>query len=193
MPSAFSGGDMGDDRVNRRREQDRANMEAESAIKAREAREARSARDAAAAKDRDALALNSETSYPSLGSNSNNTVAPSKFATNFRDKVAAMAAREKADEEMRALAAEAEYESSANWSPAGLSAAAAAHRRRTLIGNRCFDNGPEDYDGPEEDFGDNDISDNEDEGEGPSTNDTNEEFNAHLATTHRRGDKNSLY
>lgn len=188
MPSAFGSG-MDDDRTNKRREQERANMEADAAIKAREAREVKAKREAAAAKDRDALALNSETSYPSLGSN---TVAtPSKFATNFRDKVAAMAAREKEVEEMRALAAEAAAAESfsSNWVPTGLSAAAAAHRRRTLIGNRCFDDGIEDYDGPEEDFGDNEyMSDNEDN-EPPADNG---EHNAHLGDIHRRN-KHSLY
>jgi hypothetical protein len=44
-------------------------------------------------------------------------------------------------------------------------------RALSAIGTRCFDDGPEDYDGPEE---------GEEEGE---------EFNAHLTSDRRRGDK----
>jgi hypothetical protein len=194
MPSAFSGGGgpRDDDRATQRREYDRMNAEAEATIKAREARESKAKRDAATAKERDALALDSESSYPSLGGGPSTAAAPSKFATNFRDKVAAMAAREKEAEELRALADAAAAASAylSDWAPTGLSAAAAAHRRRTLIGTRCFDDGVEDYDGPEEDFGDDNLSDISDheENEPPA----NEEHNAHLGDIRRRN-KNSLY
>jgi hypothetical protein len=184
MPSAFSGrGGVADDYVNRRREQDRMNAEAEAAIKAREARERREALEAVRAKERDALALNSETSYPSLGVGAAGAAKPTT-TLNFSRTVAAMAAREKAEEEERASAAAAslEYSSSsdAGWVPTPLS-------RRRFIGTRCFDDGPEDYNGPEEFDDDDDVSVKEEEEEGTG------EFNAELAVTHRRGDKNGLY
>jgi len=47
-------------------------------------------------------------------------------------------------------------------------------RSLSAIGTRCYDDGPEDYDGPEED---------EEEGEEES------EFNANLTSDRRRGDK----
>jgi hypothetical protein len=186
MPSAFSGRGGDDDRVNRRREQDRMNAEVDAAIKAREARERREALDAARAKERDALALDSETSYPSLGGAA--AARPYASTLNFGRTVATMAAREKAEEEARAAAAAAslEYTSSsdAGWIP--------THRsRRRFIGTRCFDDGPEDYDGPEEDFGDY-MSDDGNEEEDGAEEGTGE-FNAELAVTHRRGNKNSLY
>lgn len=187
MPSAFSGGGSryyDDERTMKRREYERMNAETDAAIKSREAREAKEKRDAAAAKERDALALDSESSYPSLGGNS--VAAPSKFSTHFRDKVAAMVAREKEIEELRSLADAAALEAASdNWTPMGLSVS--AQRRRILIGTRCFDDGPEDYDGPEEDFGDNTCGDEEED-----ENNGDEEHNAHLGDIHRRN-KNSLY
>ena len=103
-----------------------------------------------------------------------------------------MAAREKEIEELRALAdaAAAAASSEYNWAPTGLSTAAAAHRRRTLIGTRCFDDGPEDYDGPEEfdDIDDVSVISDHDEDAPPA----DEEQNAHLGDIRRRN-KNSLY
>ncbi len=65
------------------------------------------------------------------------------------------------------------------------SSSAADRSRLSRIGNRCFDDGPEDYDGPEEDelFED---------GEGMPAYEMGSaeaEFNAHLAVVRRSGDK----
>ena len=104
---------------------------------------------------------------------------------------------------MRALDAAAAAAAAANR----IAAISAEHRRRALIGNRCFDDGPDDADSDGGDIwqgGDDGFSDGDDcalpaskadgsadvaaDDEPLSTDDTNPEYNSHLATTHRQGD-----
>jgi hypothetical protein len=188
MPTAFSNGGgsrgMEDERAMHRR----ANAEAEAAVKAREARERREALEAARAKEKDATAFDSESAYPSLGAAA--SARPHASTLNFGRTVAAMAAREKAEEEARAAAAAASLEYAGSYNDIYVPS---AMTRRRFIGTRCFDDGPEDYDGPEEDFGDDVSVEDADDTEDAEEDNGTGEFNAELATTRRRGDKNGLY
>ncbi len=186
MPSAFSGRQTAaSPAAERYREYNRMNAEAEAALASKAAREKREAAERERAAERDALALTSEASYPSLGGGA----AAKPSTMNYGRVVAERAALDKLEAEAREMAAAAST-SSFDWAPTGLSLGAA--KRRALIGTRCFDDGPEDYDGPEEDYGDNDIvSDDEEEDAPPAEGEG--EYNADLAKTRRRGDKNSLY
>jgi hypothetical protein len=196
MPAAFGAGGGSrrndtptDDAAAARREyHNRMNAEAEAAIAMKAARERREAEEKARV-ERENMAFGSESSYPSLGG------AAAKSTTwptmNYGRVVADRVARDKMEDEERALAAAASANSNFDWMPSGLSSAAAAQRRRCLIGTRCFDDGPEDYDGPDEDYGDNDIV-SDHEGEEKEEEDSGE-FNADLGVRRRRGDKNSLY
>lgn len=68
---------------------------------------------------------------------------------------------------------------------------ASSHRSRlAMIGTRCFDDGPADYDGPEEDD-DGAGSYREDRTGTPIYDADGEEFNANLAVTRRAGDKSN--
>ncbi len=195
MPSAFGGGRQAaaSPAAERYREYNRMNAEAEAALASKAAREKRETAERERAAERDALALTSETSYPSLGGGAAAAKPTTKPVMNYGRVVAERAALDKLEAEARELAAAAAATSSSfDWAPTGLSLGAA--KRRALIGTRCFDDGPEDYDGPEEDFGDNDVGNDSDyEDEAPPEDDTAGEFNADLGATRRRGDKNSLY
>jgi hypothetical protein len=189
MPSAFSGRQAAaSPAAERYREYNRMNAEAEAALASKAAREKRERDEKARTAERDALALTSETSYPSLGGGA---AAAKRSTMNYGRVVAERAALDKLEAEARELAAAAAATTSSfDWAPTGLSLGAA--KRRALIGTRCFDDGPEDYDGPEEDYGDNDVvSDDEEEDAPPAEGDG--EYNADLGARRRRGDKNSLY
>lgn len=70
---------------------------------------------------------------------------------NFRSVVAATAARE-AEESVTAIAAADAYEAEyTRRRQAYLIAESERRSRLAAIGTRCFDDGPEDYDGPDED------------------------------------------
>lgn len=174
---AWGSGSGSSENADRRREHDRANAEAEAA---RAYREQKAKRDAEA-KERAALAFDSESAYPSLGGGSATRVQ-TNTTMNFSKTVADMAEREReAAILMQQSAAEETFDADEFY--------ARGIRRRAQLGTRCYDNGPEDYDGPEEfedeedDYEEEEIDVNEDEDE------NNGEYNAELATTRRRGDK----
>jgi hypothetical protein len=97
----------------------------------------------------DALKFNDDSEYPTLGGGAARPkpammTPPSKSALNFKTVVEATAARDAA-----AAAEEAIWRAREEREMllARLAAASAEQRRRTLIGTRCFDDGPDDYDG----------------------------------------------
>lgn len=172
----------------RRRAHEAANAEAEATLRYREQKVKRDAEEKARSAAAAATAFDSETSYPSLGGGAASAFKPiTKSTLQFKRTVADLKAREEAAE-LAQLAASAEQREKESWDfmPQGL-------RQRRFIGNRCYDDGPEDHDGPEEEdmgtdplndaFCEEDASDAEHEEEA-----TNTEFNADLATTRRRGD-----
>ena len=180
-PAAFGRGWGSTEQPDRRREHDRANAEAEAA---RAYREQKAKRDAAA-KEQTALAFESESAFPSLGgsggsSSGGGARTQTNTKMNFSKTVADMAEREREAAILMQQQADAENAFDADeFYASGI-------RRRAKLGTRCYDAGPEDYDGPEEyededDYDEEEIEVNEDdEGAG--------EFNAHLAATRRRGD-----
>jgi DNA invertase Pin-like site-specific DNA recombinase len=117
----------------------------------------------------------SESAFPSLGSNKVAAAVP-KVALNFKKTVIETAAREEQEEEEERQRKEAE------------AAAKKPSRHQMLVPRRhipshCYDDGPQD---DEVDYHEDDrveAEEKEDEAEGAG------EFNAHLQTGRRRGDK----
>ena len=97
-----------------------------------------------------ALDFSSSTAYPSLTA-AKPIATAAKSGMNFRSVVAATAARD-AEESVTAIAAADAYEAEyTRRRQAYLIAESERRNRLAAIGTRCFDDGPEDYDGPEED------------------------------------------
>lgn len=126
------------------------------------------------------LSVKDKTAFPPLGGAKKASLTAKKhldFRTAAEHGATAAAVREKDEREYEAYMA----------LHAPTVATSAAHRARlSRIGNRSFDDGPEDYDGPEEDEL---LEDSEgapayemDEAEAEA------EFNAHLAVVRRSGD-----
>jgi hypothetical protein len=109
------------------------------------------------------LNLNSETAYPSLGSK---PAAPPKIALNFKKTVEETAAREAAVTAQKAPV------------PVKKAAAPSSSAFRRYIPSHCYDDGPQD-DEVEIDEPYEEAEEDADEGE----------FNAHLESGRRRGDK----
>jgi hypothetical protein len=170
-PAAFGRSSNGEGvSVDKRREYDRANAEAEAA---RTYRDQKAKRDVVA-KEQSALAFASESAYPSL-SGGGGTRAVHNTTMNFSKTVADMAEREREAAILMQRDEEEVFDADEFY--------ASGIRRRAQLGTRCYDNGPSDYNGPEEiedeyDEGENDVEDEENAGE----------FNAHLAAARRRGD-----
>lgn len=100
----------------------------------------------------DALKFDDDAEYPSLGGGSTRSkpmAPPPKSALNFKTVVEATAARDAA-----AAAEEAIWRAREEREMllARLAAASAEQRRRALISNRCFDDGPDDYTGDDEEY-----------------------------------------
>jgi hypothetical protein len=176
-PTAFSNGSS--DTADRRREQERANADAEAARKHRE----QQAKRAADAKEKAATAFHSEDAYPSLGGSTAGARAQTVKGMNYSKTVAEMAEREREAAllmEQERVAAQEAFDADEFY--------ARGIRRRAQIATRCYDDSPEDYNGPEE-F--EDAEDEESDYEEFDVDESNEdgEFNAHLAVTHRSGDK----
>ena len=91
-------------------------------------------------------------SYPTLGAPAGRTSAPThsvKPAMDFRAAAAAAAAREDATVSATA-AADAYAQEYARRRQAAAEAERVRRARLAAIGTRCHDDGPEDYDGPDE-------------------------------------------
>ena len=147
MPSAFGSGDRDQKRAELKERQERDAAEAWAKKQAAIKEEKRLA---------DVRNFASEESYPSLGGMAKPVAkAP---VLNFKKTVEEMAARVAAEEENQRKFQEA------------LGPVMKAPAKRREIMTRNLDDGPEDYDGPEEE---------EDDGE----------FNADLGSNRRRGDK----
>jgi hypothetical protein len=213
MPAAFGGGDRGNGRL----EEQRRRAAEEAARKYREEREAAEAARALAKR----MDFSDAEEYPSLGSGGGpssksgllrtvseapavrTTPAP-KHLLDFRaasERGAALAAAQEA--EKAALAREQYY---ANYAERMEAEERAAHRSRLAkITTRCYDDGFDEYEPPEEEdtgAGTGDYISHTDMGEMPEYEDDEEdlreagvgaraqgEFNAHLAVTRRSGDK----
>jgi hypothetical protein len=161
MPSAFGGDDP-------RRQQLRARAE----DRARDERERRAAADAEAKRKAAVYDLKNEKEYPSLGG----ATAATKKPTSWSSTVAAAAAARPAP--VKTLTAEEKW-------MADYYARQEETERRLRVAAGCYDDGPEDYDGPEEDT--EAWADPYADGSGGGGAGTGE-YNSHLSTSgYRRG------
>jgi hypothetical protein len=133
MPSAFGGGDP---RRQQRRDEERARAEA----RARDERDRRAAADAEAKRKAAVCDLTSEKEYPSLGGGGA-TPAATKKPLAWGATVTAAAARPAS---VKTLTTEEKW-------MADYYARQEETNRRLRVAAACYDDGPEDYDGPEED------------------------------------------
>ncbi len=161
-----------------------ANADAEAMVRFREQKAKREAEEKARAAYASATAFTSDASYPALGGGSSK--AKPTTTLQFKQTVVAMKAREE-EAELAAQAVAADERTNWDFAPTGL-------RQRRFLTTRCYDDGPEDYDGPEEGddalntgFMDEDDA-SEAEAEAEEGDEGNGEFNAELAAVRRRGD-----
>ncbi len=186
--AAFGKKETKDDTEHAARRQ--ANADAEALVRFREQKAKREAEEKAHAEYASATAFTSDASYPALGGGASMAPKPKTTTTlQFKQTVAAMKAREE-EAELAAQALTADEYTSSDFAPSGL-------RQRRFLAARCYDDGLEDYDGPEEesDALNTGFMDDDDASVGEGAVDDNEaaagdgEFNAELAAVRRRGDK----
>jgi hypothetical protein len=201
MPAAFGGAER--DKRNERLEEQRARAAAEAERQRREAREKAEA-DRALARRMD---FSNTEEYPSLGGSRSETArAPTKVkpALDFRagaERGAILGAMQEAE-----AAAAAKQHAFASYVERMEAEERAAHRRRLAkITTRCFDDGFDEYEPPdeEEDYGSSGAAgagydgeempayedDDEDVAAATAEGKAEGEFNSHLAVIRRRGDK----
>lgn len=147
MPTAFGGRPKG-----RGHADNNAYASVHAAARAAEAAEKAATERAIEKRRTDALKLDDVAEYPSLGGGASRTksMAPlPKSALNFKIVVETTAARD-----VVAAAEEAVWRAREERDTfrAHIAEASVAQRRRALIGNRCFDDGPDDYDGGDEEY-----------------------------------------
>ncbi len=142
-----------------RAEQRRQQEEARATFRAAEAREAKKVEEVAAARQAEAENFRSEASYPSLGGAAPTT---SRSSLNYKQVVKDMIAKE----------AEAQLAAAAAAEEAAYTNATTVREptRQAFSRQRILDELEEDYDGPEED-------------------EENDEINADIGSSRRRGDK----